>query len=494
MLSMDKVRIIRHKVLVEHVPISQVAREFKTSRNTVKRYLQLSEPRRIEKEPRPRPVYEKVQGRLAALLEESSQWTAGKQRLTATRLHQILLAEGFKVGFTLVKDAIHEWKRQRQEVYIPLLYSPGELAEVDFFEVVVLLAGVLTKVYLFLMRLMCSGRDFACLYPRQDQVVFLDGHVQAFSYLGGIPQRIAYDNLKAAVAKMCLGHRRQLCPRFQALSSHYLFEPNFCRPATGHDKGGVEARGKGIRLQHLVPLPAGDSLTEINQQLLARLEHQFFNRSSPTGPSPAEKWALEQAQLVKLPQSPFRAVKTEFHTASRQALIRVEKACYSVPSRWHSLELTVEIGTETLEVLGPDGRVQHPRLHPGERSIDYRFYLEELSHKPQAVRQVLPALLPTLGEPYQRAWRQLVDEETPLPAARHFAQILSYSEKEGLESTGKWLQEALEKGQPILQALAEKAAQKAALAQESIPKRLREIDVESGCAADYDILLGTGDK
>ena len=491
---MDQVKIIRYKVLVEHAPIQQVAREFKISRNTVKRYLRLSEPRRIEKEPRERPIFAKVQGRLNALLQESSLWTAGKQRLTATRLHQMLLGEGFKVGLTLVKDFVHEWKRQRQEVFIPLIYYPGELAEVDFFDVYVLLAGVVTKVYLFLLRLMYSGRDFACLYPRQDQVTFLDGHVQAFSYLGKVPQRIAYDNLKAAVTKICLGHQRQLSPRFNALSAHYLFEPNFCRPATGHDKGGVESRGKGIRLQHLVPLPTGSSLKEINQLLMTRLERQFASRSSPDGQPLTERWALEQEKMILLSEYPFRAVLTEFHTASRQSMIRVDSAWYSVPDHWHSLELTVEIGTETLTVIGPDGQIQHPRQRPGQKSIDYRSYLRELSHKPQAVRQVIPALLQDLGEPYSTVWRQLVDEHTPLAAARLFARILGYAEKEGVESIGKQIEEALKERQPILLALAAKNARESVLAQESIPKRLREIEIESGCAADYDELLGRGDK
>ncbi|MBK8013091.1 MAG: hypothetical protein IPK13_17260 [Deltaproteobacteria bacterium] len=76
-------------------------------------------------------------------------------------------------------------------------------------------------------------------------------------------QRIAYDNLKAAVTRFLAGSERDLSPRFRALASHYLFEPCFCRPRTGHDKGGVESRGKAIRLQHLVPIPSGDDLDAI---------------------------------------------------------------------------------------------------------------------------------------------------------------------------------------------------------------------------------------
>ena len=78
---------------------------------------------------------------MEALLAESVRWTGGKQRLTATRLHALLRAEGHRVGVTVVKDAVAEWKRQRREVFVPLTYRPGDLAEVDFFEVLVDLDG-----------------------------------------------------------------------------------------------------------------------------------------------------------------------------------------------------------------------------------------------------------------------------------------------------------------------------------------------------------------
>ena len=105
--------------------------------------------------------------RVEALLAESVHWTGGKQRLTATRLHALLVAEGHRVGVTVVKTAVAELKRQRREVFVPLTYRPGDLAEVDFFEVLVDLDGVRRKAWLFLMRLMYSGRDFAWLYERQ---------------------------------------------------------------------------------------------------------------------------------------------------------------------------------------------------------------------------------------------------------------------------------------------------------------------------------------
>ena len=128
-----------------------VARELGLARVTVRKYLDHAAPARVEATPRPRPVWDAVAGRVQALLTESGQWTGGKQRLTATRLHALVVAEGHVVGVTVVKTAVAEWKRQRREVFVPLTYRPGDLAEVDFFEVLVDLDGTRRKAWLFLI-------------------------------------------------------------------------------------------------------------------------------------------------------------------------------------------------------------------------------------------------------------------------------------------------------------------------------------------------------
>lgn len=91
------------------------------ARVTVRKYLEQVAPvRRPEATTRPRQVWDAVAERVQTLLAESVRWTGGKQRLTATRLHELLVGEGHTVGVTLVKDAVAEWKRQRREVFVPL--------------------------------------------------------------------------------------------------------------------------------------------------------------------------------------------------------------------------------------------------------------------------------------------------------------------------------------------------------------------------------------
>jgi transposase len=476
---MDQVHVVRHKVLVEGQPIRRVAREMGIARNTVRKYLEQEAPKRVEKEPRARPVRERVGARIETLLAESPKWTGGKQRLTATRLHKLLAAEGFAVGVTTVKEVVAEWKRQRREVFVPLVYPAGDLAEVDFFEVLVQLAGVMVKAWMFVMRLMHSGRDFAWLYSRQDQVSFLDGHVRAFAHFGCVSQRIAYDNLKAAVAKHLVGSERLLAPRFEALSSHYLFEPCFCRPRTGHDKGGVESRGKAIRWQQLVPIPQGESLGAISAALLARLD----------GEHDADRYAAERAQSLPLAARSFDPRRTVTASASQRSLVCIEGAVYSVPCEWAGLDVMAHVGPDHVDIAGPTGAVHHARKRFGERSIDYRHYIRELARKPQAVRQVASELTRDLGEPFLSAWRSLVDAHGPKQAARVFAKVLSHVETRGIDTVAAVIASALAQSESLLLAFAPPPALDASLSHEALPVALRALEIESGCAADYDILL-----
>jgi transposase len=483
MLRMDQVHVVRHKVLVEGQQIRRVAREMGIARNTVKKYLARPAPVRVEHAPRARPVWEKVGPRLEALLAESPRWTGGKQRLTATRLHAMLVGEGYEVGITTVREAVVEWKRRRREVFVPLVYPAGDLAEVDFFEVLVDLAGKRIKAWMFVMRLMHSGRDFAWLYTRQDQTCFLDGHVRAFEHFGCVPQRIAYDNLKAAVAKILLGSERQLTARFEALASHYLFEPAFCRPRTGHDKGGVESRGKAIRWQHLVPIPRGDDLDAMRATLLARLD-----AAHDVG-----RFEVERGASLPLAAHRFDACRVHAVSASQRALVCVEGSYYSVPCEWAGLDVVARVGADEITIVGPGGaKATHARGRFGSKVVDYRHYVRELAKKPQAVRQVAAELIRDLGSPFDRAWRALVDAHGPKQAARVFAKVLAHVEMRGLAVVAKVVGNALARGEPLLLALAPPPESSTVVVRDALPCALRDVEVASGRAADYDALLAGG--
>jgi hypothetical protein len=93
---------------------------------------------------------------------------------------------------------------------------------------------------------------------------------QAFRVLGGVPQRGIFDNMKTAVDRIGSGKARQVNARFAAMASHYLFEPEFCNPASGWEKGQVEKNVQDARRRLWQPSPYAQLPRSRCAQRLAR--------------------------------------------------------------------------------------------------------------------------------------------------------------------------------------------------------------------------------
>lgn len=488
MLRMDRIHVVRHKLEVEGKSQREVARELGHSRNTVAKFAASPAPERTPYTPRGKPVLEAVQPRIDALLADWKQNTTRKQRITATTLHKALVADGFKVGVTTVRDYLRELKRQKREVYVPLQWDPGDAAQVDFFEATVRVAGELRKVWLFVMRLVYSGHDFVWLYERCDQLCFLDGHVRAFAHFAAVPRRVIYDNLKPAVAKVVLPER-ELSLRFVALRDHYLFEACFARPGEGHDKGSVEARGKGIRISHMVPIPSGATLGDLSEKLLNDVTEQGRTRHDRDRDheTAEQRFRRELPLMHCLPRQPFEARLRVHTTVSSTSRVHVAGAWYSVPTRWHALDVVAYVGVDAVTIRCGDEEVSAPRQPFGGSYVQQRHYLPELARKPQAVRQNALLLTEELGAPFPDLWRLLVDWHGPRDAARRMARILEMMLAEGESVVRERVRRAIETDTVDRLLLTQKRQPKEVVA---VPNGLEAYEIEESSAATYDALLG----
>jgi transposase len=480
MVPMDVVAVIRHKVLAEGVSIRTVARELGLSRNTVRRYARAA----VVPLPRPAGVPRSSLPRESLVAAATEMWrnrrsfTAGKQQLTAARMCELLREQGHSSSTRTVRRIVEQLRHAEREVTVPLVYAAGELAQVDFFEVWVELAGSRQKAWLFVMRLMHSGRDFAMFCAQQDTTWFLAAHVAAFAHFAGIVAAVAYDNLTAAVAKVLMGAPRVLRPRFAALVAHYAFEARFCRPGEGHDKGGVESRGGHIRWQHLVPLPRGETLAQMSAQLQTRVDAQHGRDVVRTA-----AWMRERSALRSM-GAPFdgrevRAVRLRHH-----ATHSVAGAVYSVPSAWCGETVDLFVGIDTVTFARGDEVVCHARVSFGGRQIDYRHLLIPLSRKPQALRQVSMELVTQFGAPWPALWEALRRSHCPdeIEAARRFAPWLQQAACQGVERTSLAISTALASG--VLVPAPTRVSQAGPLTQ--VPAALREYIVEAPDLSRYD--------
>jgi len=231
---------VRRAHFVDGVPIHELSRVFGIHRDTVRKMLSHSVPPGYRRrQPPARPKLDPFTGIIDQILEEDRN-RPRKQRHTAKRICERLQAEhGFSGSYTIVKDYVREQRRRSQEMFVPLAHAPGH-AQADFGEALAVIGGHERKIHFLVFALPQSDAVFLKAYPAETTEAFCDGHNAAFSFFGGVPLTVLYDNTKLAVARILGDGKRQRTQRFSELLSHYLFEPRFGRPGHGTDKGKVE--------------------------------------------------------------------------------------------------------------------------------------------------------------------------------------------------------------------------------------------------------------
>jgi transposase len=317
-----------------------------------------------------------------------------KQRHTARRVWQRLVDEyGAEVGESTVRRYVAEARRRHPlvlaEVMVPQSHPLGAEAEVDFGRVHAVIGGVETDVWMFVMRLSASGRGFHRVYRNEAQQAFLDGHVRAFEYFGGVVGRVRYDNLKPAVVRVLKGRDRAESERFVALRSHYQFDSFFCRPGKdgAHEKGGVEGEVGRFRRRHLVPVPKVASLGELNGLVAAGDAADDRRRINRRSLSVGEHFAVEALTLQPLPVEPFDVTVLLNARVDSKSRVCVRQNFYSVPARYAGRRVEVRLGAETVDVFDAATLVAgHERLAGrGAESLVLDHYLEVFQVKPGAL-------------------------------------------------------------------------------------------------------------
>ena len=397
------------------VSIHELARRHGVHRRTVRQALGSPlPPARKRPAGRPAPKLGAYRALIDSWLE--ADWEAPrKQRHSARRVFERLRDErGVEVSERQVRRYVRERRRALgelvDEAFVPLCHEPGAEAEVDWGEATVVIGGAPRKVHLFLMRACFSGGCFVQAHTRETQQAFLEAHVEAFEFFGGVFSLVRYDNLRSAVVKVLKGRRREESDRFVALRSHYLYESAFTRAGKegAHEKGGVEGEVGRFRRAHLVPVPEVASLRELNELLaaacVADLRRTIRGRRETVG----EALAREVDRLRALAAERFDTAEHASPRVDRKALVTVRQNQYSVPVSLAGLRVAARIGAREVRIFH-DGRevARHARLNGRfETAARLDHYLELLAHKPGALARSL-----ALAQERERgAWPACFDE------------------------------------------------------------------------------------
>jgi len=386
------------------MPIREIERRTGLSRNTIRKYLRSGavEPR-FKVADRPSkldPFAEKLSGWLRIEVGKSR-----KQRRTAKQMHADLVALGYDGSYGRVAAFVRVWKAECQRdaqtigrgTFVPLVFQPGEAFQFDWSEDWALLGGKQTKLQVAHTKLSHSRAFTVRAYLLQTHEMLFDALTQAFRVLGGVPQRGIFDNMKTAVDRIGTGKARQVNARFAAMASHYLFEPEFCNPASGWEKGQVEKNVQDARRRLWQPMPSFPDLDALNAWLEVRCIAQWGQIVHGVLPGTvADVHAGEVASLMP-PGRPFDGFVEHTKRVSPTCLVTLERNRYSVPASFANRPVSLRVYPERI-VIAAEGRIlcEHGRIiarshHlPGRIVYDWRHYLAVIQRKPGALRNGAP--------------------------------------------------------------------------------------------------------
>jgi transposase len=396
MKKVEDYEVIRRAYFIEQLSIRAIRRKMGYDRDTIRKAIVQSAPQSYQlKQPREAPVLGPFKEKINQLLNESDKQRR-KQRYTAHRIYELVVEQ---VGYAGSEGAVHNYvsserkkRKGKKDSYLPLEFDPGMDAQVDWMEAEVILGGVRQIVQFFILHLNYSKVRFVMAFPFQKQEAFFEAHIGAFHFIGGIPRRLTYDNLKTAVYQILEGHNRREQESFKRFRSHYLFESFYCNPAQGHEKGGVENDVGYIQRNFLTPLLEVASYAELNVLLLEKCTKNVQRKVRGKEEPVAQLWEEEKPIFLPLPEVDFHACSSHLAHPNAYSQVEFETNRYSVPVERRNDALILEAYPFHLRILSESGVVcEHPRCFGREQDvIDPLHYLPLLEERPGAFEHAIP--------------------------------------------------------------------------------------------------------
>lgn len=270
--------------------------------------------------------------------------------LSALRIREELLKEGFQIGYSTVKDYVATIKKNTN-IFIRIHSDPGEEAQVDFGYVGYTLdnKGRRRKTWVFNMRLSFSRLDFYKKVYDQKVETFIICHIHAFRYFGGIPKSIKIDNLKAAILEANF-YEPVYQKLYKEFSEHYGFQSLPCRIYQPNDKGKVESGIKYVK-NNFFPGRQFKNEDDVDKQLYKWMENANNRVHGTTKKIPRDEFITkEKDALLKLPFDEFNLAKVGIRKVYHDCHIFINQNYYSVPFQYVGKEVEIEVGNNLVKI------------------------------------------------------------------------------------------------------------------------------------------------
>jgi transposase len=403
---MNQYEVIRTGHRVYGQTISELARLTGYSRNTIKKAIRGEPWGYRERSHQSFPVLGDYMAIIDTRLKGDKEGPK-KQRHTARRIFNRLVDErGYKGNESTVRRYVRMAKMTlgiaAPHAFIPCNPAAGQEAEADWGTATAVVSGQETRLKFFCMRSKYSGKHFVRFYPCERQQAFLDAHIRAFSFYGGVFPVLIYDNLTTAVQKVLRGKDRVEQEGFSKFKAYYSFEARFCNPDSAHEKGGVEGLVGFARRNYMVPIPEAGSLEELNEKVLRQCLAYGAHKMAGRERSVNELYEDEKTHLLPLPETAFNNVQPKSGRADKYATVIVDKNRYSVPSRYAGFPVKVLLHANRVEMFfGTKKLTTHERLYGNNKwSLNPDHYLELIQQRPLAFHSARPI------QQWREAWPQ----------------------------------------------------------------------------------------
>jgi len=400
-ITMEMIGKVRRMKMREQLSNSEIAKRTGLSRNTVKKWLKApgDEIPKYRRQSGFTKLSEFEQALVQALKADAHR--PKHARRSARALFAQLQAQGYRGGYSRLTDFIRAWRDQAgqavSKAFVPMSFEFGEAFQFDWSEEGLVVGGVYHHMQVSHFKLCASRAFWVVAYPSQGHEMLFDAHTRSFAALGGVARRGIYDNMKTAVDKVKKGKGRIVNARFNAMCSHYLFDPDFCNVASGWEKGVVEKNVQDSRRR--IWIEAGTrrfgSFPELNAWLAERCRSLWEETAHPEHKqfTIAEMLDLEREHLMSMPE-PFDGYVENPGRVSSTCLVSVARNRYSVPCEWAGQMVSTRLYPSRVDVVAQDAIVaSHTRLtNRGQTSYDWQHYIELVQRKPGALRNGTPFL------------------------------------------------------------------------------------------------------
>ena len=452
MITMDMIGKVRRMKMRDGLTHSEIARRTGLSRNTVKKWLKAGgdvEPkyRRKGKDTLLTPFETTLVSALKADAHRPRE-----HRRTARALLTQLQAQGYRGGYTTLTNFIRDWRAQSGKdvtrAFVPLSFEFGEAFQFDWSEEGIVVGGVYYQAQAAHLKLCASRAFWLVAYPSQGHEMLFDAHTRSFAALGGVARRGIYDNMKTAVDKVGAGKKRAVNARFEAMTGHYLFEPEFCNVASGWEKGIVEknVRDRRISIWHKATKQRWPNMQALNTWLEGECRAAWAELNHPEWPTlkVADVLQDEQQRLMPNPR-PFDGYIEVLARVSSTALVHLQRNRYSVPTEHAHEVVSLRLYPERIDVVAENARIaSHARSFERSQTFyDWRHYVSLIERKPGALRNGAP--FETLPEALKKLQGILLRREG---GDRVMAQVLAAVPVHGLDAVLVAAELALEAGKP----------------------------------------------